>query len=99
MDINSRPFGELPDGKHVQLFTLVNDNGIEVGILDYGGTIVSLVTPDRDGSVDDIVLGFDNLDQYLSESPFFGCLVGRFANRIAGGKFQLGRHQLCPGAE
>ncbi len=89
MDINSRPFGELADGKAVQLFTLVNDNGIEVGILDYGGTIVSLVTPDRDGSVDDIVLGFDNLDQYLSESPFFGCLVGRFADRIAGGKFRL----------
>src|SRR5690606_33891765 len=62
---------------------------VTAAITNYGGILVSLHTPDRDGQSGDIVLGFDTLDDYLTRSPYFGCITGRFANRIAGGKFQL----------
>jgi aldose 1-epimerase len=70
-------------------FTLTNAHGIEVRVLTYGGIITSIRTPDRSGHVDDIVLGFDSLAGYLKESPYFGAIVGRYANRIANGRFTL----------
>jgi aldose 1-epimerase len=87
--INKKPFGTLPDGREVALYTLVNDNGLQAAISNYGGIVVSLHTPDRDGQMGDVVLGFDTLDEYVDHNPFFGCLVGRFGNRIAGGRFAL----------
>jgi aldose 1-epimerase len=71
------------------LFTLKNQSGIEVGIINYGCTITSLIMPDRDGVPVDIVLGFDHLEGYLNSTHYMGCVIGRFANRIAHGRFTL----------
>jgi aldose 1-epimerase len=83
------PFARMPDGRVVDLITLRNGSGIEMRVLTYGGVILSLQTPDRAGAFDDIVLGFDDLTSYLEKSPYFGCLIGRYGNRIAGGRFTL----------
>ncbi len=82
-------FGKMPDGQVIDLYTLTNRNGMEVTITNYGGRVVSLLAPDRAGKVADIVLGFDDLGGYLRDNPYFGALVGRYANRIANGKFKL----------
>jgi aldose 1-epimerase len=91
------PFGTMPSGEPVELFTLTNPQGIEVRAITYGGIIVSLRTPDRDGRPGDVVLGYDSLDGYLRESPYFGAIIGRYGNRIARARFTLdGRiHQLA----
>ena len=89
MQITRTPFGTLPDGTEVPIYTLVNTTGMAARITPYGGTLVSLTTPDRNGQLGDVVLGFYTLAEYLDHSPFFGCLVGRYANRIAGGTFTL----------
>ena len=87
--VTREPFGKLPDGRSVELFTLTNRHGIEVRAMTYGAIITSLQTPDRNGTPADIVLGFDSLSAYLAGSPYFGAVVGRFANRIAAGRFTL----------
>lgn len=89
MAIKKQSFGTMPDGQPVHLYTLANKSGMEVAITDYGGTIVSLSVPDREGAFADVVLGFDTLDEYLAQSPYFGCIVGRYGNRIAKGRFTL----------
>jgi aldose 1-epimerase len=91
--ITKESFGKLPDGKDVEIYTLSNKNGVEVRIMNYGGVVVSLRTPDRKATLDDIVLGFERLEDYLKENPYFGALVGRYGNRIAKGKFKLGGKQ------
>src|ERR1051325_1343314 len=85
----SASFGTLPNGQTTQLFTLRNAHGIEVQFTNYGGIITSLKTPDRAGHLADIVLGYDNLAAYVASSPYFGAIVGRYANRIARGHFTL----------
>ena len=92
--ISSQPFGQTPSGQPVQIYTLRSDTGIEARITNYGGIVVSLKVPDKDGHADDIVMGFDKLDDYLAPAylkanPFFGALIGRYANRIAKGQFTL----------
>lgn len=87
--ISQKPFGKSPDGKEVTLFTLTNKNGITMQVMNYGCIVVSLHTPDRNGNKEDIVLGFDTLEQYVAESPFFGAVIGRYGNRIAKGKFSI----------
>ena len=87
--INRTPFGNLLSGQEVSMFTLINTNGIELHVMDYGGIITSLKTPDRHGVLADIVLGYDNITGYLTSSPYFGAIVGRYANRIANGRFAL----------
>lgn len=92
--IERSAFGRLPDGREVDCYRITNDNGIEMRVINYGGIIVSLKTPDMTGRMDDIVLGFDSLDDYLSETyrqanPYFGALIGRYGNRIANGRFTL----------
>ena len=82
-------FGKTTEGQVGDLYTLSNRNGMQVGITNYGGRVVSIVVPDRHGKMADVVLGFDNLDGYLGANPFFGALVGRYANRIAKGRFKL----------
>jgi aldose 1-epimerase len=87
--LKKEDFGKTKDGQSVDLYTLTNANGVEARITTYGGIIVSLKTPDRAGKLDDIVLGFDSLDEYLKGHPFFGAVAGRYANRIAKGHFTL----------
>ena len=87
--LTSRYFGKLPSGEQVDLYTFRNSRGIEASITNYGGRLVTLKTPDRAGKFDDLVLGFDDLEGYVGKNPFFGALVGRYANRIANGQFTL----------
>jgi aldose 1-epimerase len=90
MSLQTKPFGKLADGTEVSLFILGNDNGVKASVMNYGATLVALETPDRHGKLADITLGFDMLEGYVnSNSPYFGCVVGRCANRIAGGRFYL----------
>lgn len=83
-------FGKTPDGTTVALYTLTSGKGMEVKIATYGGIVVSIKTPDRNGQIEDIVLGFDKLEPYLKGHPYFGAITGRYANRIAKGRFSLG---------
>lgn len=88
--LETTTFGTTPDGKAVKLFTLKNDKGIEAKISEYGATLVSLKIPDRDGKVEEITIGYgDDFEGWLQNSGYFGATVGRFGNRIAGGKFNL----------
>lgn len=85
------PFGETPDGHRAAVFTLQNDN-LRVRVTDYGGRIVSIEAPDRTGRRDHVLLGFDNVAEYVDAKGAFGALLGRTANRIAGGRFTLDGH-------
>lgn len=88
--VTGAPFGSLPDGTAVELFTLTNTHGFEVRAMTYGGIIVSLRTPDRRGQLDDIALGYDTAAEYVTNPrAYFGAIVGRYANRIAKGRFVL----------
>lgn len=87
--IKSEVFGTLADGSKVNVFVLTNKHGCEARILDYGGIVVALKVPDKKGIMGDVVLGFDTLNDYVAKSPYFGCLVGRYGNRIADAKFVL----------
>ena len=87
--IEEAPFGKLPDGAAVTKYTLTNKNGVRVSVMSYGGTVTNFEAPDRAGKLADIVLGFDDLKGYLDGSPYFGCITGRVANRIANAKFTL----------
>src|SRR5688572_10091611 len=82
-------FGKMPDGQAVEMFTLTNKNGVEIRAITYGGIITSIKVPDRDGRMGDVVLGFDSIDGYLGEHPFFGAIIGRYGNRIAKAQFAL----------
>jgi aldose 1-epimerase len=105
--IIKEPFGVVDnpaspsDGLPVDLYTLTNGKGMEVKIMTYGGIIQSINVPDRKGHVANVALGFNNLDQYVNESPYFGCITGRYANRIALGQFTLdgGDYQLATNNE
>lgn len=87
--IEQAPFARLPDGSQVSVFTLANAAGMTVRILDFGGIITEIHVPDRDGVFADVALGFDTLAPYQGDSPYFGALIGRYGNRIAGGRFTL----------
>jgi aldose 1-epimerase len=96
MVTGNRLFGHTPERDEVFIFTLENLNGIKISITNYGGIVTSLITPDKRGNFHDVVLGFDNLDDYLSGHPHFGTLTGRVANRISNARFELDGqvHQL-----
>lgn len=83
------PFGSLPDGRLVQAYTLTNRAGSSLRVIDYGGIVTSLRIPDREGNLDDVVLGFDSLAPYLAEHPYFGAIAGRVAGRITGGRITM----------
>ena len=87
--IKKEAFGTTRDGEAVDLFTLTNSHGMEVRAMTYGGIIVSLRVPDRNGQLDDVVLGYDKLDGYLGRHPYFGAIIGRYGNRIGHAKFTL----------
>lgn len=88
LSIMKAPFGTV-DQKQVNLYTLTNKHGIVVKITNYGAIITQIWTPDRDGQVGDIVLGYDSIQGYIDKNPYFGAIAGRYANRIAGGRFTL----------
>ncbi len=87
--ITQAPFGLLPDGRAATLYTLTNPNGLVVKITDFGGIITEIHTPDRDGCLADIALGYDSVAPYVDESPYFGALIGRYGNRLCGGRFEI----------
>jgi aldose 1-epimerase len=81
-------FGEV-DGKKAVLYTMENNNNVKISITNYGGIITSIFSPDKNGNLADIVLGFNTLDEYIKDSPYFGCIIGRFGNRIKKASFSL----------
>lgn len=86
-------YGKLPDNKTIYQFILSNKSGAEVRIINYGATITNILVPDKSGDVSDVVLGYENLEGYINDNTFMGGIVGRYANRIAKGRFQLnGKH-------
>lgn len=87
--IEMEEFGKTPEGEQVQIYTLTNAAGMEARIMTYGGIIVSLKTPDREGRLGDVVLGYDTLEKYIENNPYFGAIIGRYGNRIAKGRFTL----------
>jgi aldose 1-epimerase len=87
--IKKSSFGKTPDGEQVDLYTLTNKNGVEAAITNYGGAVVSIKVPDRHGKLEDIVLGYDSVDGYVTDKSYFGAIVGRYGNRIAHGQFTL----------
>jgi len=86
--VQEQPFG-TQDGRQVNLYTLTNSHGVEIKAMNYGGIIISIKVPDRKGQFADIVLGHDKLEGYIPNPPYFGAIVGRYANRIANGEFTL----------
>ena len=88
--MTKEPFGKLPDGTPIDIYTLRNSRGFEAMITNYGGFVVSLKAPDKNGKLADVVLGHDSLEGYLKQPGFMGCITGRYANRIAKGEFKLG---------
>jgi aldose 1-epimerase len=89
LSVSREAFGALPNGRQVDVFTLRNGSGIVVRVIDYGGIVLSITAPDRDGNAGDVVLGYDNLDGYLAATPYFGATIGRYGNRIGGARFTL----------
>lgn len=110
ISVEEEQFGTLEDGREVSLYTFTNANDMEVTITNYGGIVTSIRTPDQDGNLDNVVLGFDSLEKYLEGTPYFGAIVGRYGNRIEGGTFTIddteyelatndGNHHLHGGEE
>lgn len=88
--VSQAPFGTLPDGQEVTLFTVTNSNGVEAKIMTYGGVVTSLKVPDSKGNLENVVFGFDSLEPYIENNvPYFGALIGRFGNRIDKGQFTI----------
>lgn len=88
--VTKESYGKTAAGENVDLYTLRNSKGVEAKITNYGGIVVSLKVPDRNGNFDDVVLGFNDLDSYLTKNdPYMGALIGRYGNRIAKGRFTL----------
>lgn len=92
MGVHRQSFGCLADGNEVPIITLTNGNGMQADIITYGGTLVRLTAPDREGCYQDVVLGYDTLKDYVAGDKFFGALIGRYANRIANGSYQRKNH-------
>ena len=86
--VKKEDFGKA-DGRTVEIYTLTNRRGVEAKIITYGGAVVSLKVPDRKGKLEDVVLGYDHLDDYLKGTSYFGALIGRYGNRIGNGRFTL----------
>jgi aldose 1-epimerase len=87
--VSQAAFGRTPAGENVDVFTLTNAQGLEARIITYGGIVISLRVPDKNGTMGDIALGYNNLDGYLKATPYFGAIIGRYGNRIAKGRFSL----------
>ena len=89
MIVSKRLFGKLADGSKVLEFRIANTKGMEVSLIEYGASVREIIVPDRHGYKKNVSLGFSNINDYVTDSPYFGCIAGRYANRIANGKFSL----------
>lgn len=89
LTIQKTVFGKTPDGETINLFTVKTANGVELKVSEFGATLVALKVPDKEGNLEDIILGYDNLEGYIDDASFLGVTAGRYANRIAEGKFTL----------
>lgn len=89
MNISKRVYGQTYDGREVYVFTMVNSKGMSTEITNYGAIVISLFVPDKNGKLEDIVLGYDNFEKYLENPLYFGAIIGRYANRIENAEFQL----------
>lgn len=89
MTIIKKEFGKLPDGRVASIYQLTNENGASAHITDFGGAVVRLYMPNRNGQFDDVVCGYDNIDSYVNGDGYQGALIGRHGNRIANGRFEL----------
>jgi len=89
MKISSKPFGKLPDGRQVQLYTLTNDNHFSFEVINYGGIITSIMAPDKNGKAEDVIIGFDDLSGFLHDTSYINALIGRVGNRIGNSAFTL----------
>ena len=89
LSVTKAPYGKLPDGRQADLFTLTNSSGMKATLTNYGAITVSLEVPDAAGNLTDVTLGYDTLEEWLGSTSYFGATVGRYANRIAKGKFEL----------
>lgn len=89
MSILQRNFGKVKDGIEAQLFSIENSNGMRVDVTNYGATVVSIYVPDRNGKIEDVVLGYDNLEGYLKDDKYFGATIGRCCNRIENSRFNI----------
>lgn len=89
MNIEKQSFGRTPEGKEVFKYTLLNNQGMEVDIINFGAIITAIRVPDRNRDQGDVVLGFDTLDEYLGDHPYMGAMVGRFCNRVGRARFEL----------
>ena len=89
METATRSYGRMPDGRQVSVISLTNAGGLKATLTDYGATLISMEVPDREGKTADITLGYDTLEGWLSNTSYFGATVGRYANRIAQGRFTL----------
>jgi len=89
VNIEETVYGKMPDGRDVHLYTMTNSNGMRVKLTDYGAITVGVEVPDSDGNLADVTLGYDTLEGWLGSTSYFGATVGRYANRIAKGKFEL----------
>lgn len=87
--ISKKSFGKTKDGNEVSYYKMRNENGMTVGIIDYGGIVTNIYVPDRNGTIGDVVLGHEGIRGYEEENDYFGCIAGRFANRIGNGTFSL----------
>jgi aldose 1-epimerase len=96
LSIERRVFGTTLEGKEAYIYILKNSKGMTVEITNFGGVILSVKVPDKNGIFEDVVLGFDKLEKYIKKGPFFGALIGRYANRIENGSFELNgsKHQV-----
>src|SRR5699024_4264920 len=89
LNIEKSVFGTAPDGQTVDMYTLTNRRGMQVNLITFGARIQAIKVPDKNGQLVDVALGFKKLDGYLENNPYMGATIGRYANRIAGGKFKL----------
>lgn len=89
MNIEKKTFGEIAEGIEAEIYKVTNMNGVSMSVTNYGGIITELKVPDKNGNMIDIVLGYDKVEDYIKESPYFGATIGRYGNRIAKGKFTL----------
>ncbi len=93
LSLKKKNFGKLPDGTNIDIYTIRNNNGLEFSITNYGARITSILVPDSLGKFQNVVLGFDNLDDYIKDEFYLGAIIGRYANRISKGKFRLGEKE------
>src|SRR5579871_2593401 len=87
--VKHESFGKTPEGIETKLFTVSNAHGLTMKLTDYGARLVAFEAPDRAGKLVDVTLGFNGVDKYVAHTAYFGCTTGRYANRIANGKFTL----------